>query len=187
MRRINLAFTVIELLVVCAIIGILAALIFVNLDRGKLRSRDTQRKSDAYKIMGAVAMYGVDNKGTLPASDYNIELTGGTLANALVGGGYLDSLPADPLCKASSGCSSVTPTLTGYVYIRDDAPNDSCGCSNVVGVAQKGFVYASLEAATSEDLATMSSTFDSNCLINGNSLKNYTCAVGTILNFKVTN
>lgn len=97
------AFTLIELLIVIAIIGILAGLIVVNLGGVRERGRDTQRKNDMKQLQTALRLYYNDYQ-TYPASDtdYQIvvdsnDLAWGidsfTLDNTI----YMQDLPADPL------------------------------------------------------------------------------------------
>jgi prepilin-type N-terminal cleavage/methylation domain-containing protein/prepilin-type processing-associated H-X9-DG protein len=60
------AFTLTELLVVIAIIGILAALLFPTLTRGKQKAQQTQCASNVKQLGIAIHMYAVDNSDTLP-------------------------------------------------------------------------------------------------------------------------
>ena len=59
------AFTLIELLVVIAIIGILAAMILVNLGSVRSKARDVRRRTDLYTISLAAQMY-LDDHGYYP-------------------------------------------------------------------------------------------------------------------------
>jgi len=63
------AFTLIELLIVIAIIAILAATIFVAVDPVKrfAEARNARRRSEIVSILNAVLTYAVDHDGTLPA------------------------------------------------------------------------------------------------------------------------
>jgi prepilin-type N-terminal cleavage/methylation domain-containing protein len=61
------AFTLIELLIVIAIIGILAALIIANLSAARARARDAQRKAQLQQIATALQLY-FDVKNDYPAS-----------------------------------------------------------------------------------------------------------------------
>lgn len=103
-------FTILELMVVCAIIGVLAAIVFVNLDRGKLRTRDAQRKADLTKIAGALESYRADRK---------------VYPDSIVGGNVI-FIPADPKLKTElvdRGYISILPTDPGnqpqYQYASD--------------------------------------------------------------------
>lgn len=57
MRKKSSGFTLIELLIVIAIIGILAILIFIALERAQKNARDAQRKAFARDIATAEALY----------------------------------------------------------------------------------------------------------------------------------
>lgn len=94
------AFTIIELLIVCAIIAILAAIIVMNFDRSKERTRDAQRKSDLIRVAGALESYKVDAKlyllsGTITAGVPALKSV--SLMSELTAGNYISSLPTDPL------------------------------------------------------------------------------------------
>lgn len=58
-------FTLVELLVVIAVIGLLAGLIGANLGSVRAKARDAQRKSDLKAIQTAIVLY-QDTKRTLP-------------------------------------------------------------------------------------------------------------------------
>lgn len=51
------AFTLIELLMVIAIIGILASVLFANLNEGSAGARDAQRKADLRILQNAIELY----------------------------------------------------------------------------------------------------------------------------------
>ena len=81
MRK-KFGFTLIELLVVMSIIGILASIAIVSLEKGRLQARDAKRKSDLASIASAMDMYKTDNK---------------IYANTKSGGAYV-------WCTASTSC-----------------------------------------------------------------------------------
>jgi len=123
-------FTLVEILLVVAIIGILAAIVIIaiNPSRQLGLTRNAQRKVDINTILNAVFQFTIDNRGNLPAtittSQAEICLTGTGVASATCGAlidlegltsneRYLVTLPSDP--------SGATTTFgTGY-HIRKSA------------------------------------------------------------------
>lgn len=94
MKKLALGFTLIELLVVISLIGILATLVMANLNAGRGRARDAQRKSDLRQISTGLRLYYNDN-GTYPPAGFfdalwGLEWTDGTTV-------YMSVLSKDPL------------------------------------------------------------------------------------------
>lgn len=71
----NMSFTIIELLLVIAIIGILATTMMVILKPSTMlaRARDSQRETDINSILMLVRQYASDHSGTLPDTDGDSE------------------------------------------------------------------------------------------------------------------
>ncbi|MBI2030998.1 MAG: prepilin-type N-terminal cleavage/methylation domain-containing protein [Candidatus Levybacteria bacterium] len=96
-------FTLIEIMVVVAIIGVLAGIIITNIDVVR-RSRDAQRKSDFRKIQTALEQYKAD-VGSYPltvlgnkvpsncGSSFGNDAFGSTPPCAII---YLTKIPQDP-------------------------------------------------------------------------------------------
>lgn len=95
--KINLsAFTLIELMIVIAILGVLATLISGNFITSLKKGRDARRKTDLEQIQRALEMYYEDNKA-YPAI---ISYTGGQLKHPSIDKTYMQKVPDDP----KSGC-----------------------------------------------------------------------------------
>lgn len=104
-------FTLIELLVVISLISILATLLMANLNAGRERGRDTQRKSDVKSIQTALRLY-YNDKNRYPANNASGEIVGCdsyATPTACTWGDqwavgttiYMSKLPEDPLTGQS--------------------------------------------------------------------------------------
>lgn len=130
MYKARKAFTLIELLIVIAIIAILATVVFVALNPPKrfADARNARRTADVQSILTAIHQYIVDNGGTIPpgvgsGNQLGTCATGGATncagaANACLNmsttlAQYLRSIPVDPQGTAAE---------TGY-YVESDANN----------------------------------------------------------------
>ncbi len=123
----NLGFTLIELLVVISIIGLLAALIMVNFNAARERTRDVQRKSDLDQVKKALRMYYNDNtlypetgSGNKIKACGNPPTTTFEWGSAFACGGmtYMKLLPQDPNFKQAGD-----PT---YKYTQADSGQNFC-------------------------------------------------------------
>lgn len=102
MKKENKAFTLIEMLIVVAIIGILSTVIFISATTGKNRSRVAKAVSDIDVVKKAVGLYKI-NTGFWPISfDSNTTKANNPLMTQPAtgasgwGGPYLDSVPKHP-------------------------------------------------------------------------------------------
>jgi type II secretion system protein G len=91
-------FTILELLVVVAIIGILAAVSMALLSDTRARSRDARRLSDMREIEKALNLYYAEN-GHFPDEDgTDPAITGSDdVSTALEGADLISETPTDPL------------------------------------------------------------------------------------------
>ncbi|MBI4034755.1 type II secretion system protein [Candidatus Saccharibacteria bacterium] len=102
-------FTLIEVLLVVAIIAILAGIVILAINPGKqlADSRNSQRQSDINTIVNGIYQYSIDNNGNLPAgittTTTDICVTGAADCTDLVdlsvltnNGKYLVAIPKDP-------------------------------------------------------------------------------------------
>lgn len=131
-------FTLIELLIVIAIIGILAALLLVNLIGIRQRARDAQRKSDLRQIQSAIELYRADS-GSYPTSL-------STCGQSLTGSGaspstYMQKIPCDPLTGGSYTYSSAgsTYSLIACLENSNDSQKDGTNVSPCNGTTNFSF------------------------------------------------
>lgn len=111
-------FTLVELLIVIAIIGILSTLLMTNFIGVRQRARDAQRKSDVRQIQSALELYRADN-GSYPApvGSNGLSTTCPT-PQAFTNSGttYMTQIPCDPLGTTyyHSGNYFYKQTTNGY-------------------------------------------------------------------------
>jgi prepilin-type N-terminal cleavage/methylation domain-containing protein len=125
MSKNNKGFTLIEVLLVVAIIAILAGIVIIAVNPSKqlADSRNAQRRADVSTILNAVYQYSIDN-GSIPAAITSTATdvcnTGGTctgltdLSVLTASGKYLVSIPKDP---------STSTTNSAKYQINKDANN----------------------------------------------------------------
>ena len=100
-------FSLIEILIVIAIIGILASILLANARLVRQRSRDARRIVDIGEIQKALAVY-FDANGSFPVGDDAVGL------DQLQVGGFMPVVPIDPTTRNSYRYTEVpTDCLTG--------------------------------------------------------------------------
>jgi len=93
-------FTLVELMVVIAIIGILATMLLLQLGTARAKARDAKRIADINQIRTAIEMFYDDNSGRYPTDIVTI-----TAGDGLSLTGYMTSgaLPLDPVSGGPYG------------------------------------------------------------------------------------
>ena len=123
-------FTLLELLVVVAIIGLLSSIVFASLNGARVKARDALRKSQVSEFKIALQLYYTYNEGKYPCGTSFcfmgvVPLTSDPASNpgiALVSGGFISSIPIDPTYPA--GTPDTAPSCNtaggaGYCYCSD--------------------------------------------------------------------
>jgi len=98
-------FTLVELLIVVAIIGVLTGLASFNFQQARAKARDVQRKNAAKQMQVALESYRQDTVDSSFPAVSNL--------NNLVAGDYLKKIPADPREGRLAG------SWVSYTYTRD--------------------------------------------------------------------
>lgn len=133
-------FTLIELVVVIAIIATLTALASFNFNQARARARDVQRKSELKAIQNALELYKNDQMPQAYPATVDLE-------TALVTT-YMSKLPVDPKEKVTAGSwmvytynqtAALTYTLQTCLENTSDpdklSPTVPCGSGNA------GYIY----------------------------------------------
>jgi general secretion pathway protein G len=103
MRNKNKGFTLIEMLVVIAVIGLLAALILVGLSSFRVRGRDTRRVADVKEVQNGLELYYMKNGSYPTVSGGDAAARWGQLRDALTGAELgINDIPQDPTFPSRS-------------------------------------------------------------------------------------
>lgn len=136
MHKASQGFSLIELLVAIAIIGLLAAGAMAGLNIAREKARDTRRIQDVNEIQKALSLYMISNNA-FPIALSTTTLDGSdTVSTALVGAETIPTIPLDPLNPTYS-YSYVSNTLgtsysISFCLETDSLQGYSSGCGNIV-------------------------------------------------------
>lgn len=127
-------FTLIEILLVVALISVLAGIVILAINPSKqlADTRNAQRRTDVTTILDAVYQYAVDTNGAIPAGIASDTCNGSTAANEICRFGgtctglvdlsvlttnakYIVSIPTDPRATIGDGTNG-----TGYFITKTD-------------------------------------------------------------------
>ncbi|MEK7648541.1 MAG: prepilin-type N-terminal cleavage/methylation domain-containing protein [Patescibacteria group bacterium] len=102
MKNIQKGFTLVELLVVVAIIGLLAGIAIVSVNSVRIKARDTRRIADVKQIQNALELYNNEKGGLYPQATATKELGDAGITvistNGFAAGDptFLNVVPKDP-------------------------------------------------------------------------------------------
>jgi len=133
--KFSTGFTIIELLVVLAIIGMLASIISVAMSGIQAKSRDTRRLEDLREFQKALSLYYVDNN-EFPATASPITLGGSdAITTALVSANAISGFEGDPVSPTFDYIYEITNgaayTIT-FCLETNSIPRYAKGCSNTI-------------------------------------------------------
>lgn len=118
-RTFRKGFTLIELMVVIAIIGILASVTLAQFQQARAKARDIIRVTDMKAIMTALQLYYNDN-GRFPCRGLLDDSTQAGFLAPLVAGNYINEAPRDSINQS--------PHIYYYATFRDStAVGAPCG------------------------------------------------------------
>jgi len=130
-------FTLIELIVVIAIIGILSTIVMVSLNTARGKARDARRISDIRQLQLALQMY-YDINGAYPTTTEGlVKLTTPTA--------YITAVPVDP--QNSSAYSYCAPATLGYHLGSPNVESRSTALDSDADVISDGCTSGSFSGA----------------------------------------
>jgi type II secretion system protein G len=121
-------FTLVELLVVLAIIGLLSSIVLTSLNAARVKARDATRKSQVSEFQNALQLYYIYNDGKYPCAESGCSMAVRPFnalsvpGSALTTGGFISSIQKDPL-YSEGGSLTQDCNVNGYL-------NGYCYCSN---------------------------------------------------------
>lgn len=141
MKQKSSGFTLVELLVVVAILGLLLALVTISFREMQNRSLDSRRMADLESLQKALALYQVQH-AQYPVETSGIDLTGTDVLNTtLLNENFLSGQVKDPINGVKNGLSYVYHYMTnasGSTYLisfcleTDTIQGRSEGCGNEI-------------------------------------------------------
>lgn len=115
----QLGFTLVELLIAVAIIGLLAAMVSFSVPYARARARDAKRVADIDQFMKALDLY-VNQTGAYPLAVTPVCLDGtDEISDALISESLINTAVKEPLYTDPSRCFSYSTDAAGESYAID--------------------------------------------------------------------
>jgi prepilin-type N-terminal cleavage/methylation domain-containing protein len=129
MRPRGRGFTLLELLIVIAIIGLLAGVVFASLDIARESARDSKRAQDVRNIQRALAFYATDHFGQFPTNPVSTQVANMNTGTSDITP-YINPIPTDPTNTGSNGYRyAVNPDRLSYTILVHLEKNSPSWCS----------------------------------------------------------
>ena len=116
-------FTIIELLIVIAIIGLLATISIVALNGARQKGRDVKRVADIKQIQRGLEFYFNDTNSYPTAPTSSPVVLGSANAKILCDAGFVASISSCPLNKIYMSSIPVNPIPGGSNYVYTSTPS----------------------------------------------------------------
>lgn len=148
-NKTNRGFTIIEVLIVLAIAGLIMLIVFLAVPALQRNSRNTSRKNDVSRVLGAVQEVMNNNNGsvaTTTLTSANIGTAAGTL-------GYYTAIPnATAMSSTSSAVvnTSTVDTIEVYVGAKCAPMATGGGQGATAGTSRQIAVTYTVEPATKQ-------------------------------------
>jgi type II secretion system protein G len=136
-------FTLIEMLVVIAIIGILATIVTASLTTSKAKGRDARRITDIKTVQAALETYYNDNM-MYPKNIYT-NCSSCAAPNNGLAPNYLAAVPTDPLYNTTAATCASNGAAAGCYSYKAYSTNGVCNASSQANTPTKYHLGAVLE------------------------------------------
>jgi prepilin-type N-terminal cleavage/methylation domain-containing protein len=96
------AFSLIELMIVVAVLGILSAIAIPMVQGHVLKAKEANAAVNLREMRNAIELFSIKNDGLAPGYDAEGNASSPAFTTDLVGGGYMSEIPANPFNDAKT-------------------------------------------------------------------------------------
>lgn len=150
--KIQIGFTIVELLIVVIIIGILAGIVLLSYRGADLKAQDAKRRVDINNVMLSLELYAVQNNDTFPATTANTTANWKTIdvrtdANCIFGSAQADWIPGMVALPQSTPNTGISAGVNGnpgcYIY-ASNGKEYTLSAWNMISTPQTSTFYRRL-------------------------------------------